>query len=152
MRPDVLMTRIITMQLRQLTDTLSVSAQIDVADVDALAGQGFRTLINNRPDGEVPEQPDSNALAAAAARQGMAYVHLPVISGQWQEDVVDAFGNALHTLPTPILAFCRSGTRSCTLWALSACAAGEDREAVIACAATAGYDLSALAAGPATGH
>ena len=140
------------MQPRQLTDILSVSAQIDEADVDALAGQGFRSLINNRPDGEVPGQPDSSALAAAAARHGMAYTHLPVVSGQWHEDVVAAFNDALHTLPTPILAFCRSGTRSCTLWALSACATGEDRDAVIACAATAGYDLSALAAGSATGH
>jgi uncharacterized protein (TIGR01244 family) len=146
------MTRIIPMQLRQLTNILSVSAQIDEADVGTLAEQGFRSLINNRPDGEVPGQPDSTAIAAAAARHGMAYMHLPVVSGQWQADVVDAFANALHTLPTPILAFCRSGTRSCTLWALSACAAGEDREAVIACAATAGYDLSALAAGSATGH
>ncbi len=140
------------MQLRQLTDILSVSAQIDEADVDALAEQGVRSLINNRPDGEVPGQPDSGALAAAAARHGMTYVHLPVISGQWHEDVVDAFADALQTLPPPILAFCRSGTRSCTLWALSACATGEDRDAVIACAATAGYDLSALAAGSATGH
>ena len=134
------------MQLRQLTDILSVSAQIDEADVDALAEQGVRSLINNRPDGEVPGQPDSGALAAAAARHGMTYVHLPVISGQWHEDVVDAFADALQTLPPPILAFCRSGTRSCMLWALSACAAGMDREAVIACAATAGYDLSALPA------
>jgi uncharacterized protein (TIGR01244 family) len=140
------------MQLRQLTDILNVSAQIDEADVDALAEQGIRSLINNRPDDEVPEQPNSSALAAAAARHGMAYVHLPVVSGQWHEDVVDAFADALHTLPPPILAFCRSGTRSCTLWALSACAAGVDRDAVIACAATAGYDLSALAAGSATGH
>ncbi|MBB6188074.1 TIGR01244 family sulfur transferase [Rhodanobacter sp. MP7CTX1] len=140
------------MQLRQLTDILSVSAQIDEADVDVLAGQGFRSVINNRPDGEVPGQPDSTVLAAAAARHGMAYMHLPVVTGQWHQDVVDAFGHSLHTLPTPILAFCRSGTRSCTLWALSAFAAGEDREAVIACAATAGYDLSALAIGSATGH
>jgi uncharacterized protein (TIGR01244 family) len=140
------------MQLRQLTNTLSVSAQIDEADVGTLAEQGFRSLINNRPDGEVPGQPDSTAIAAAAARHGMEYMHLPVVSGQWQADVVEAFADALHTLPTPILAFCRSGTRSCTLWALSACAAGEDRDAVIACAATAGYDLSALAAGSATGN
>jgi sulfide:quinone oxidoreductase len=79
----------------------------------------------------------------------LAYKHLPAISGQWDERVVDAFADALHTLPTPILAFCRSGTRSCTLWGLGACAAGVDRDAVIACAAAAGYDLSALATPPA---
>ena len=134
------------MQSRRLTDTLSVSAQIDEADVAKLAEQGFRSLINNRPDGEVAGQPESAALAATAARHGMAYLHLPVTPGQWQEHVVDAFADALHTMPTPILAFCRSGTRSCTVWALGACAAGADRDAVIACAATAGYDLSALPA------
>jgi len=134
------------MQLHQLTDILNVSGQIDEADVDALAARGFRSLINNRPDGEAAGQPTSDVLAAAAARHGMGYLHLPVVSGQWDERVVDAFADALKTLTVPILAFCRSGTRSCTLWALCACAAGADRDAVIACAATAGYDLTALAA------
>ena len=132
------------MQLHQLTDILNVSGQIDEADVDTLAARGFRSLINNRPDGEVAGQPESAALAAAAARHGMAYLHLPVTPGKWQQHVVDAFADALHTMPTPILAFCRSGTRSCTVWALGAYAGGADRDVVIACAATAGYDLSAL--------
>ena len=140
------------MQFTPVNDVLSVAGQITRDDIAAFAKDGYGTIINNRPDGEVPGQPDSSALAAAAARHGMAYTHLPVVSGQWHEDLVAAFTDALHTLPTPILAFCRSGTRSCTLWALSACATGEDRDAVIACAATAGYDLSALAAGSATGH
>ncbi len=108
------------MQLRQLTDTLSVSGQIDEVDVELLAAQGFRSLINNRPDAEVAGQPASAAIAAVAVRHDMVYQHLPVISGQLQDAEVDIFAQALTTLPTPTLAFCRTGTRSTMLWALGA--------------------------------
>jgi uncharacterized protein (TIGR01244 family) len=131
------------MQLRQLTDTLSVSGQIDEVDVELLAAQGFRSLINNRPDAEVAGQPASAAIAAVAARHDMVYQHLPVISGQLQDAEVDMFAQALTTLPTPTLAFCRTGTRSTMLWALGA-ARSQPVEEVLHKAATAGYDLDAL--------
>ena len=131
------------MQLRQLTDTLSVSGQIDEADVELLAAQGFRSLINNRPDREAIGQPASAAIAALAERHGMTYRYLPVISGQLQDAQVEAFTQALSTLPTPTLAYCRSGTRSTMLWALGA-ARSRPLEDVLQAAARAGYDLDAL--------
>jgi uncharacterized protein (TIGR01244 family) len=131
------------MQLRQLTDTLSVSGQIDEADVELLAAQGFRSLINNRPDGEVAGQPASAAIAALAERHGMTYQYLPVISGQMQDVQVEAFAQALTTLPAPVLAFCRTGTRSTMLWALAA-ARSQPLEDVLRTAIRAGYDLNAL--------
>ncbi len=132
------------MDIRPLTDTLSVSPQIALGDLAALAAKGFKTVINNRPDGEEPGQPNSAAIAQAAAVAGLAYRYIPVVPGQLQDSQVDAFAEALSTLPTPAFAFCRTGTRSTTLWALQA-ARKQPAEAVLAQAGKAGYDLSALA-------
>lgn len=129
------------LQPRQLTDALSVAPQIEAADMAAAMGQGFRSVINNRPDGETPDQPSSAALEAAAREAGLTYRHIPVISGQLQDAQVRAFASALDTLPGPVLAFCRTGTRCASLWALQARGGAE---AVLETAHAAGYDLAAL--------
>lgn len=131
------------MPIKRLTDTLSVAPQISEGDLAALAAQGFRSVINNRPDGEAGDQPASAVLAAAAASAGLVYRDIPVISGQLQDAQVAAFGKALAELPAPVLAFCRTGTRSTTLWALDAVRARPVADVVHA-AAQAGYDLDAL--------
>jgi sulfide:quinone oxidoreductase len=132
------------MPIKPLTDTLSVSPQLAPDELAALAAQGFRSVINNRPDGEESGQPDSDALAAAAEAAGLAYRHIPVVPGQLQDGQIDAFAEALASLPGPTLAFCRTGTRSATLWALQA-ARQQPVDAVLSRTAAAGYDLSPLA-------
>jgi sulfide:quinone oxidoreductase len=132
------------MDIHPLTDDLSVSPQLRPEDLPVLAARGFRSVINNRPDGEEPDQPTSAALAQAAAAAGLAYRHLPVVSGQVQDAEVEAFMKLLDELPAPVLAFCRTGTRSTTLWALGM-ARRLGAQAVLAQAKAAGYDLSALA-------
>jgi sulfide:quinone oxidoreductase len=129
--------------IKRLTDTLSVAPQISEADLATLAAQGFRSVINNRPDGESADQPASAVLAAAAARAGLVYREIPVVSGQLQDAQVTAFGAALAELPAPTLAFCRTGTRSTTLWALDAARVRPVAD-VVQTAAEAGYDLGAL--------
>ena len=129
------------MQLHKLTEQLSVAAQIAPEDIAELAAAGFRSLINNRPDGEAEGQPASTSLAAAAVSHGLDYRHLPVISGQVSEQSAADFATALRSLPSPVLAFCRTGTRSCSLWVLQA--AG-DADAVLDTARQAGYDLQSL--------
>lgn len=129
--------------IKRLTDTLSVAPQISEADLATLAAQGFRSVINNRPDGEADDQPASAVLAAAAARAGLAYREIPVVSGDLQDAQITAFGTALTELPAPILAFCRTGTRSTTLWALDA-AGTQPADTIVRIAAEAGYDLGAL--------
>ncbi len=131
------------MQTRRVTDDLSVAGQIEPADLVVLAAQGFRSVINNRPDNEGAEQPASAALAAAARAAGLAYRYIPVVAGQLPEAQVDAFAAALGELPAPVLAFCRTGTRSTSLWAIHA-ARTAPVDAVLQSAAAAGYDLSAL--------
>jgi uncharacterized protein (TIGR01244 family) len=129
--------------IQRLTDTLSVAPQIRAADLAALATQGFRSVINNRPDGESADQPANAVLAAAATRAGLAYRAIPVVSGQLQDTQVAEFGAALAALAAPVLAFCRTGTRSTMLWALHA-ARTQPLDAIEQAAADAGYSLDAL--------
>jgi sulfide:quinone oxidoreductase len=132
------------MPYRQLTDRVSVAPQVQPQELDAVAAAGFRSVINNRPDGEADDQPDSAALAAAAARHGLAYRHIPVVPGQYETATIDAMAQALEEMPAPVLAFCRTGTRSTSLWALQA-ARHADADALLRIAGEAGYDLAGLA-------
>ena len=126
--------------IHRLTATFGVAPQLDADDVAALAAQGWRSLVCNRPDGEAADQPASAELAQAAAAHGLAWRHLPIVSGQWRDADAAAFAEALRTLPPPVLAFCRSGTRSIHLWAL-AMAGRLDAASIARIAADAGYTL-----------
>lgn len=127
---------------KRLADGLSVSTFIRPEQLSDVAG-AFRTIINNRPDGEEPGQPTSAELAETAGRLGLHYIHIPVVPGRIEDEQVRRFADALATSPQPVLAFCRTGTRSTTLWALSQAGKRNPRD-IIATAGTAGYDLSAL--------
>lgn len=131
------------MDIRPLTAAIAVSPQIRVADFAALAADGFTTVINNRPDGEEPGQPSSDAMESAARAAGLAYHHIPVTGGAISPDQIARFDAALHGADGKVLAYCRSGTRSAMLWAMGA-APAMGAEAVLAAARTAGYDLTAL--------
>ena len=99
---------------------VAVAAQLTVEQVADAAAQGFKTLINNRPDGEGgPGQPLSQAIAAAAQAQGMHYVYLPVVSGAITPEQALAMRDELQAAQKPVLAFCRSGARSAQLYALA---------------------------------
>jgi sulfide:quinone oxidoreductase len=107
------------------------------------AAQGFRSIIINRPDGEGDDQPTSQELLEMAERQGLKARFIPVESGKVDDADVAAFGAAMLDLPAPVLAFCRTGTRSITLWALSQ-AGHLSVDAIIKTAAGAGYGLEGL--------
>ncbi|MFN3511491.1 MAG: TIGR01244 family sulfur transferase [Phenylobacterium sp.] len=126
---------------RKVTDEISVSPQISVEDVAAAAAQGFRTIINNRPDGEEPGQPSNAELEAAARARGLAYHHVPV-RGSPTPDQVAAEREILQAAEAPVLAFCRTGTRSIVTWSIGEALAGaRGREELVALGTQAGYDL-----------
>jgi uncharacterized protein (TIGR01244 family) len=131
------------MQIRRIDDRISVSPQIDPADVTELAAQGFAAIVNNRPDGEEAGQPEGAAVRLVAETMDLAYTAIPV-SGGFSIEQVDAMRAALDAATGPVLAFCRSGTRSTNLWALAEAKAGGDPDAIVAKAAAAGYDLSGI--------
>ena len=129
-----------------LAPGLSVAGRLDRSDIEALAQKGVHTIVNNRPDGEDPGQ-----LAAADARRlaeahGIAYRHIPVTAASLSRADVDAFAAVLREASPPIVAHCRSGTRSTLLWALVRLREGADPLALIAEAQRHGIDIASLPA------
>lgn len=127
----------------RIDDRISVAGQLAEADVAPAAAAGFVKLVNNRPDGEAIDQPPGDRIARAAASAGLDYVAIPVSSGFTMAQV-EAMADALAGADGPVLAFCRSGTRSTNLWALAAAYRGGDPDAIVAAAGAAGYDIGAL--------
>ena len=109
-------------------------------DFAAARAAGIRTIVNNRPDGEALDQPSSAEAERLAREAGLAYVHIPVPNGGLTLGQVEAFARTLAEGEGPFLAYCRSGTRSCYLWALAS-ARHTPVDEVIAGAARAGYDI-----------
>lgn len=107
------------MDLRRLSETVSVAGQITADDVAEIARLGFRSIVCNRPDGESPGQPRQAEIASAARSAGLEFRNVPVISGAMTERDVRDFAAVLDELPGPVLAYCRSGARSGELWRLS---------------------------------
>jgi uncharacterized protein (TIGR01244 family) len=129
---------------RRVTDDFSTAPQISLADVDEAARLGFKTIINNRPDGEAPDQPRSTEFEAAAQAAGLAYFHIPVVGGPTPQQV-DTTTQVLADADKPVLAFCRSGTRSIVTWSLSQAATGaRSRQELAQLGRAAGYDLSGV--------
>lgn len=130
--------------IKRLTDEISVAPQIKPSEVAELAALGFRSIICNRPDGEAADQPLFAEIERAAASAGLTARYIPVATGQVTSEDAVAFGAAFLVLPKPVLAYCRSGTRSTTLWALSQ--AGKRPAGDIAAdARAAGFDVSGVA-------
>lgn len=128
---------------RRIDERMLVCGQIHPEDVAAAAAAGVTMIVNNRPDGEQPDQPAGSAIEAAAQQAGIGYRHIPVRGGLSPADV-QAMQEALDETGGQVLAFCTSGTRSAYLWAMARARAGDDPDAIVAQAAAAGYDLSAL--------
>ena len=126
-----------------LSKELFVGRSPTCDEVAALAGAGFRSIVNNRPDSEKDNPMSSAETEAAAAEQGLVYRHIPVTGRNPLEKDVRAFAEALSTLPKPIYACCRSGGRSASLWALASVTEWTTADLVRTCA-DAGFDLSWL--------
>jgi uncharacterized protein (TIGR01244 family) len=124
--------------MRRLDETTCVAGQIRPEEI---AGLGVAMIVNNRPDGEEPDQPASAEIEAAARAAGIAYRHIPVAGGLSSEQV-EAMAEALEH--GPALAFCRSGTRSTYLWALARASRGAPAAELVEQAAAAGYDLGPI--------
>ena len=128
------------MEIVKISPFLSVASQIEIVHVRQIAAQGFRTIINNRPDDEVDNQPRAQELAAEATQYGLIFIDQPVISGKVTIGNAEDFGAELSRVEGPVLAFCRSGTRCTTLWAYNE-VRRVDVDIVLSFAKSIGYDL-----------
>lgn len=129
-----------------LSPDVSVSPQLMPGDLAEAARQGFGLVINNRPDGEAPDQPSGEAIRAAAVAQGLSYAAIPVGPAGLSIEMVEQCAALLRDSETPVLMFCRSGTRSANLATLAAALLGADIEPMIAAGRAGGYDLAPLRA------
>ncbi len=106
-----------SLPIQQLTPEFCVAPQLEPAAMAEAAAAGFKSVINNRPDGEGgPDQPLSSAVEAAARAAGLEYRYLPVNGAYQSPEEIAAMRELVDALPKPILAFCRSGARSTRLF------------------------------------
>ncbi len=130
--------------IRHINESISVAPQIAVEQVADIAAAGFKTIVNNRPDDEDAGQPSGDSIRAAAEAAGLAYFSIPVTHAGFSHPQIDAMTTALVESKGPVLAYCRSGTRSCNLWALAAAKQGRNPNLLLAQAEDAGYDLRGI--------
>ncbi len=130
--------------IRRIDDRVSVAPQVTPAMIAAVKAAGFVALVNNRPDDEEPGQPSGGAMRAAAEAAGLSYAAIPVTHAGFSHPQLDAMARVLAEADGPVLAYCRSGTRSCNLWALACAKAGADPAELVARGAAAGYDLGGI--------
>jgi sulfide:quinone oxidoreductase len=134
------------MQLKPVNENFLVAGQLDPNDLAAIAAQGIRTLICNRPDNEQPGQPACAEISKRAAGLGITTHYLPVVHTSIDSRAVRSFTALLQTENAPVLAWCRSGQRSLVLWCLSRIQLGDDHATVLAQAKNLGFDFSNLPA------
>lgn len=132
------------MDIKKLGDDLAVTPQVLIADLPQIKAQGFRSIICNRPDGEGADQPTFEEIATAAKKLGLEMAYQPIVPGKIGDADVAEFDGLLTRLPGPVLAFCRTGTRSATLWSLMQ-AKTRNVADILGATKAAGYDMAGVA-------
>ena len=131
------------MQLKQVNPEFWVADQITAQDIELIAARGIKTVFCNRPDGEGPDQPNVIEIEQALKPYGIQIQYLPVVSGKVTDEQAEEFKQLYLQAQKPLLAYCRSGTRSITLWALSQ-VADQTLDQMLLTAKTLGYDLQGV--------
>ncbi|WP_299483570.1 bifunctional protein tyrosine phosphatase family protein/NAD(P)/FAD-dependent oxidoreductase [uncultured Roseibium sp.] len=131
------------MPTHKIDEQLSVSPQIKPEDLADIAQSGFRSIICNRPDGEGADQPTFEEIETAAGKFGIETHYLPIVAGKVRDEDAAEFGDLLKRLPKPVFAYCRTGTRSATLWSLSQAGSLSVAD-ILARTKTAGYDMAGV--------
>lgn len=136
----------ISSMFRPINESISVSPQITLEDVEAARAEGVTLIVNNRPDGEDPTAPQSDDIEAAAKAAGIEYLAIPITHSGFSAPQVDAMIAALEGAKGKTLAYCRSGTRSTLLWSLAQAKQGVDPDEIARLAGNAGYDITPIRA------
>jgi sulfide:quinone oxidoreductase len=130
------------MEVKRLTESFSASPQVEPKDLPSISASGFRAILCNRPNGESPDQPSFEDVRRAAAAVGIEARYVPVTSGKINDADVHRFATDIAELPKPVLAYCRTGTRSATLWSLSEARNGRPRSEILGITKAAGYEVA----------
>jgi uncharacterized protein (TIGR01244 family) len=121
---------------------IAVAPRRGKKDIEEVAKGGINLIINNRPDGESADQMSSAEIEADARAAGVDYVHIPVVPGQISDEQISAMAEAIKQAGDGyILATCRTGMRSMTMFSLVQAKAGVNFDDLLATAKTIGFDL-----------
>ena len=131
------------MQINTLSDTYSVSPQIDICDVPRIAEAGFKSVICNRPDQENPEPRQTGAIKAAVQAAGMEFAENVFDSSSFGPDKIEQQAELLAQLPSPVFAYCASGNRCAIVWAFAQ-AGRIATDHILDATSRAGYPLAHL--------
>ena len=131
------------MMLNKIIDNYVVSDQITEEDIEQLKEAGFKTIFCNRPDNEEQNQVTVKSIQDKAIESGLNFIHQPVIGGQIAQNDIDQFSDYYDAAEKPIFAYCRTGTRSSMLWALSE-SGKRSIDEILQLTSAAGYNLSNL--------
>ncbi|MDN3647065.1 TIGR01244 family sulfur transferase [Pontixanthobacter aestiaquae] len=129
---------------RRLSDSVLASPQIGTDDIAEAKKLGVTLIINNRPEGESPDQTEGARIEQAAREAGLDYFAIPIGQAGFGKADIEAMSGAFMQAGGQVLAYCRSGTRSTFLWSLAEASQGGDPDELTAAAAQAGYDLSPI--------
>lgn len=128
------------MDIREITSAYFVAPQIDPSHLPAIAAAGIKTVICNRPDGEVPAAFQATVMEQATKAAGLSFVDHPVTHQSMTLETVTRQQEVIQASDGPVLAYCASGTRSTIVWALGV--AGDlSVTDIVAAARKGGYDL-----------
>ena len=111
---------------RQLSETFLASPQVTAEDIAEAAALGVTLVVNNRPDGESPDQPPGAEIERAARAAGLDYLSIPIDQSGFSREQFEALAEALDRTDGKTLGYCRSGTRSTLLWALAQASRGAE--------------------------
>jgi len=131
------------MKSAKINNELTVSDQITIEDLKEIQALGYKTIFCNRPDQESEGQLAFSAIEKEAHSLGIKTIHQPVIGGQISDNDIAQFGSYFEKAQKPVFAYCRTGTRCSTLWALSQSRTLPIDE-ILGKTQNAGYDLSSL--------
>jgi uncharacterized protein (TIGR01244 family) len=131
------------MMLNKIIEDYVVSDQITEEDIEQLKEAGFKTIFCNRPDNEEQNQVTVKSIQDKAIESGLNFIHQPVIGGQISQNDIDQFSDYYDAAEKPIFAYCRTGTRSSMLWALSE-SGKRSIDEILRLTSAAGYNLSNL--------
>lgn len=131
------------MPYKKITDDYAVSTQISPISLADIKEAGFRTIMCNRPDGEEEGQPSFAEITQAAEAEGLRTAHIPFVGRNLSQEDIQSFLELRNTMPGPVFAYCKSGTRCATLWAYAMSNSMQTAD-IMEATKRAGYDLSAL--------
>ncbi len=131
---------------KSLLDGVAVREQIGLADVARIRAEGYRTLIDLRPDGEAPGQPPAAAVREAAEKAGLTFAYIPTPNGAIPQSRPEELARVLANSDKPVLLYCRSGSRAARVWALAEAARtdGAPASAIAAAVRAAGQKVDDL--------